>query len=426
MRETQIGLGGGSTLIIRPPALSGSAEAEVARLSAKQQSMFTEFGVSSLIAARARNDAAREAAAETRSLQTRIEAITQSDAAIGLAAGAEALKLFVADLEGTKEEDAAELPDIEAIKRAADAAETELARAEGLQESAIDGLRDLEEQDKPLAAAEAGAVSDLQNARSQLAAIETRGDFSGLAAALDDARKSAAEAAINLENAERNALAHDVADIERRIKTIDARSSAASEAKRKLETEIARLEGTVESEGGKGLAEQAAFAAEEAEAANRHLERVTQEAETLKLLRETLDAARTETSRTYVGPVARRARRHIERLLPGCDLSFSDDLALESIVRGGVSEGCANLSRGTQEQLAVLTRLAFADMLLEQGRPVSLILDDPLVYSDDARLDIMIDVIAEAAKRMQVILLTCRDRAFRHVEGQRIVLDGGR
>ncbi len=426
LHETRIGLGSGSTLIIRPPALSGSAEAEVVRLMAKQESMFAEFGVTSLIAARARNDAAREAAAEMRSLQARIDALTQPDTVLGLAAGAEALKLFMTGLKEIVEEDACELPDIEALKRAADAAESAFARAEGAQESAIDVLLDLEEQDRPLAAVEAGAASDLQNARSQLAAIEIRSDFAGLVDALDSVRKSATETAINLEDAERNASAHDAADIERRIKAIDARSSSAAQAKRKLETEIARLEGTVESEGGKGLAEQAAFAVEETDAARKHLDRVTQEAETLKLLRETLEAARAETSRTYVEPVARRARRHIERLLPGCDLSFSDDLCLENIVRGGVSERCANLSRGTQEQLAVLARLAFADMLLEQGRPVSLILDDPLVYSDDARLDIMIDVIAEASKRMQVILLTCRDRAFRHVEGKRIVIDGGR
>lgn len=55
-------------------------------------------------------------------------------------------------------------------------------------------------------------------------------------------------------------------------------------------------------------------------------------------------------------------------------------------------------------------------------RPVSLILDDPLVYSDDARLDLMIDILNEAATRMQVILLTCCDRAFRHVPGNRILL----
>ena len=93
-----------------------------------------------------------------------------------------------------------------------------------------------------------------------------------------------------------------------------------------------------------------------------------------------------------------------------------------SVIRGGVSEGCGDLSKGTQEQLAVLTRLAFADMLLEQGAPVSLILDDPLVYSDDDRLDIMIEILMEAASRMQVILLTCRDRACSIPNGNRVGL----
>lgn len=140
------------------------------------------------------------------------------------------------------------------------------------------------------------------------------------------------------------------------------------------------------------------------------------------MLRSTLNAARNETSAKFVGPVAARAKHHIERLLPGCELTFSEELSLESVIRAGMDESCASLSRGTQEQLAVLTRIAFADMLLEQGKPVSLILDDPLVYSDDARLDTMIEILLETATRMQVVLLTCRDRAFRHVAGNRIAL----
>jgi uncharacterized protein YhaN len=53
---------------------------------------------------------------------------------------------------------------------------------------------------------------------------------------------------------------------------------------------------------------------------------------------------------------------------------------------------------------------------------VSLILDDPLVYADDTRLDLMTEILTEAAQHMQVILLTCRERAFRHMIGTRLVL----
>ncbi len=223
--------------------------------------------------------------------------------------------MLAADLVEVAEEDTCTLPDVEALKRAADSAETAVARAEGAQESAIDGLRELEELDKPLAAAEAGAARDLQNAGSQLGAIESRTDFAGLELGLDGGRKAAAEASMNLEDAERDASAHDAVDIERRIKAIDARSSATAEAKRKLETEIARPRERWRARAARSR-RTGGVCREEAEAARKHFERVRQEAETLKLLRETLEAARAETSRTYVEPVARRARRYIEQLLP--------------------------------------------------------------------------------------------------------------
>jgi hypothetical protein len=138
-----------------------------------------------------------------------------------------------------------------------------------------------------------------------------------------------------------------------------------------------------------------------------------------------LAEAREEVSRSLVGPVAQRARRYTERILPGCEPVFGGDLGLATIRRGGADEDCDLLSQGTQEQLSVLSRLAFAELLREEGRPVSLILDDPLVYSDDLRLDAMIDLLAEAAQDMQVILFTCRERAFRAAPGNRVQMIGG-
>ncbi|MGY2733601.1 hypothetical protein [Sphingomonas sp. UYP23] len=72
-----------------------------------------------------------------------------------------------------------------------------------------------------------------------------------------------------------------------------------------------------------------------------------------------------------------------------------------------------------------MTRLAFADLLLEDGALRSLILEDPLVYSD-ARLETATDILLEASKRMQGILLKYRFKAFRNVMANRIVLKGAR
>ena len=413
---------GGAELVVMPAAGAASAEEALSSSLKKQQSALADLDVADLAAARARNDAARDAASELRTIAARIEATTPADENLGLAAGAAALKLFIVELADEAETGEGDLPDIAVLTTALEAADTALARAEGAQDSALAALRRAEEEDAPLATAEAGAASDLANATGQITAIESRPEFLSLAEDLARAREQTATAAVKLEEATRDATAHDASAIARKIETVDARSRAAGEARTKLEMEIARFEGTIESEGGKGLADREASAREEAEAARAAVQRVTEEAETLKLLRETLDEARDETSAKFVGPVAKRAKRHIERLLPGCDLTFSEDLMLDAVVRGGISEGCGDLSRGTQEQLAVLTRIAFADMLIEQGRPVSLILDDPLVYADDARLDLMVEILSEAAERMQVILLTCRDRAFRHVPASRLSL----
>lgn len=422
-RETRIQLGA-AELIIRPPAGLRAAETELANARDDLGAVLADHGVTSVADARARNEIARDAVANARTIEARIVGITPAVPLLGLHAGAAALKTFVGALQESAEgEGSDDEPDLDTLKMLLDEADSALARAEGVDDAASTQLRELEARSAPLMAQTAGAERDAANAVTQLAALKVKPEIARLDEALSEARQLEAAALVSLQDAERAATAHDVAALERQIAVLDKRTDVARTQRIDLEKAIAGLEARIEAEGGKGLADRAAAAQEEAEAAAANLVRVTQEAETLKLLRDTLEHARAETSRTFVGPVARRARRHIERLLPGCDPSFGEDLGLTSVVRGGRGENCSDLSRGTQEQLAVLTRLAFADMLLEQGVPVSLILDDPLVYSDDTRLDLMTEILTDAATRMQVILLTCRDRAFRHL-GNRITLTG--
>ncbi|HEX9965505.1 MAG TPA: AAA family ATPase [Allosphingosinicella sp.] len=417
--ETRIQLAS-AELIIRPPASASSAASELASALDAQKRALAAVGVPDLAAARARNDAAKAASSEMKALETQISAITPADDEIELAAGAAELKLFIAELQEVVVEERPAAPDQTGLAKALEDAESKFAKAEGVLQSAAERWQAAAAKDAPLANVEACAQRDVENAQAQLEALKQHPDFDNLEYGLTQARKDAAGAAVALAEAQRDAAAHDETAITRKMQVIDARAKSASDAKRTLETDIARLQATIDTEGGKGLADQAAEAKEELEAAAAALKRTMEEAETLKMLRSILDEARVETSQSFLGPVARRAKRHIARLLPGCDLRFSENLSLDHVIRAGVSEGCDNLSKGTQEQLAVLTRLAFADVLLEQGRPVSLILDDPLVYSDDGRLDLMTEILSEAAERMQVILLTCRERAFRHLDGNKI------
>lgn len=267
-------------------------------------------------------------------VDARIEAVTPRDELLQLTPGRDALKHFISEL--VEAEEAApqgDLPDISVLTQAAEESDKAAARAEGVQDSAIEELRLIEQEEAPLAGALVGAESDIANAVAAVEVIENRLEWASLTEDLASTHEAAAEASVKLEDAQRDAAAHDVASITRKVEVIDARTRAAGETRVRLETDIARLEGTIQSEGGLGLADRTAGANEEVEAAREALVRVTEEADTLRLLRRTLEAARNDTSAKFVGPVAIRAKRYIERLLPGCDLTFSEDLGLESVIR---------------------------------------------------------------------------------------------
>src|SRR3546814_19198961 len=100
---------------------------------------------------------------------------------------------------------------------------------------------------------------------------------------------------------------------------------------------------------------------------------------------------------------------------------FKQKTAYEMRISDWSSDVCSSDLRGTQEQLAVLTRIAFADLLIEKGKPASLMLDDALVFADDDRFEVMLDILTEAAQRMQIIILSCRTSAYRGLDANRIL-----
>jgi uncharacterized protein YhaN len=90
-------------------------------------------------------------------------------------------------------------------------------------------------------------------------------------------------------------------------------------------------------------------------------------------------------------------------LFPNSTVRIDDGFRITGVVRNGTNEEeFSRLSDGTREQVAVLTRLALAELLLEQGRPATVILDDALVFSDDDRLDRMFDILNAAARKTQI------------------------
>lgn len=288
-------------------------------------------------------------------------------------------------------------------------AEEELAAAretraslQGEYENAINHVKALEDQlgktrgekpDEALARAVTGAQEALESAR----------------AAADAARQQleAAEpetVALRLEAAH-GALANTEADIQR-----------LEQAARDLRVELRAI-------GQKGLGEDKDRLEGEVAAARARQAALNREAQAIRLLHRVLSEAERTVKETFLSPVARHIRPYLKLLLPDAELQMNEEIEIVGLRRGAVVEEFEALSVGTREQLAILTRLAFADLLREKGQPAAVILDDAIAYADSERFERMQLILRKAARNFQVIVLTCRERDYQGFGAPIIRLD---
>ncbi|KAF0097330.1 MAG: SMC domain-containing protein [Rhodospirillaceae bacterium] len=414
------------TFTVTPSESSGvAAELAYRRASEDLADSLSRAGVESVEQARSAAIRRREAETRLAGLEIRLDAASPEDKELGFSAGLEALRAGLHGLErpeavsgdsitlGHAAEAAASLA-VKARMAERGASEARDAAGEGLKAAELEGQR--------LAA----AARNAQVRHDQLVVDLTQ----GRKAATDEdlnvdattALQAQTRAKADVDEAAAAASAFSVEELQRRLVNADTRRRNVEKERVRLAGEIGRLDEAARSEGERGPAADLEVAREAEEQAQANLARLSEEADVLTLLRKILADATMETTRLYLGPVTQRIAPYVERLLPGATLELSEAMAAGGVSRGGRVEPAEQLSRGTQEQLAVLTRIAFADLLLEKNRPVSLLLDDALVYSDDGRLETMTDILSEVAGRMQVIILTCRKRAFLHLDATRVSL----
>jgi len=174
--------------------------------------------------------------------------------------------------------------------------------------------------------------------------------------------------------------------------------------------EAVELRATLDARGQRGLAEEVSSLEVEYGRVRRELEHEERQARALDLLVRTLEEALQRAREAVARPVVERLVVYLRQLIPGAEPLVDELLGLKGVRRGGVEEHFDDLSIGTREQLTVLVRLAYADLLAEAGTPVTVILDDALVNSDDERRDRMKTILYQASKRYQILLLTCHGR----------------
>lgn len=276
------------------------------------------------------------------------------------------------------------------------------------------------------AEARAGARSTLASAeRTFEAASAEAGDLTSLAARLQDLRDEQIGQRARLADAEAQCgrLEQAAPDLDMMKAALARAQSVVTQAqtsRERLREELARLNGSISTLADEGIEEQLADVRGRLTDAEARAARYGAEVATLTRLRGALDEARRNAREAYLGPVVQELQPLLSVIHPGATLEIDDGTLLPAaLTRNGQAETLDILSGGTCEQVAILTRLAFARLFTRTGTTVPVILDDALVHSDDDRIEAMFTALHRVAQDQQILVLTCRQRAFAALGGER-------
>ena len=268
------------------------------------------------------------------------------------------------------------------------------------------------------------SMDRLARFQGQVAQAEEDRSDNELQSAIKAARAALSEQETAIARIEAQRTDETLPQLKARIGRLETALQDRRDKRAKLREKIAGLKSRVEAAEGAGLDEAIEQQARELGLIEEEKGRQDREVQVLSLLLSTLRDAEQEAKEQYLSPVLTRVRPYLQLLFPGADIRIDENLHITGVVReAGYEEAFNHLSVGTQEQIAVLVRLAFAEMLVEQGRPATIVLDDALVFSDDRRMSRIFDILNMAARNVQVIAFTCREQLFEGLGGRQLSLE---
>ena len=400
----------------------------VPRARAELHAALSEVGANTLADAQILRDQRRDLEATAGAVHQELERLVPPGSALTLQPRIDELRQALEALPA--EEDTVQMPQRDHAEAALNSAQSELQKArdeERIAREAVDGR--------------ARAVSDhsvevrtLQNAvDSQTELVERRDERlrsdaeavpdQQLAAMSDTAAQAVTEQQQAVSSLEEERPASTRTQLEARISRLQTAIEQRASSLVELRIESVRLRERIEVHDSAGIDEAIERTQHELEQAIRRRDRFEREIEVLDLLADTLRAADSEARERYLAPVVNRVQPYLQMLFPNAEIAMDEDLNITGMSRmAGYEESFDNLSMGTQEQIAVLVRLAFAEMLIDQGAPAAVILDDALVFSDDQRMGMMFDILSHAAQRVQILIFTCREQLFEGLGAKQLQL----
>jgi len=383
-----------------------------------------ETGLAQALAACGAPDlaAARHALAEG----ARLDGLITNAEDMRAALAPEGLEALRAALSAARAE-AAEAPETEETEETLSDIEAALQKAKADEEQCLTRRHEAETRRAGASERRAVALAATQAAARTLEGAQAEaGDAVELAAKLmnlSEAQRAldAAQTANTATLAALRAAAPDLETTTAALKRLQSVHDQRAADTARLGTELAGVNGSIGALAEEGIEEALDEVRGREEAALARAQRYEHEVRALARLRAALEAARRAAREAYFGPVLNELEPLLAILHPGAALQIDDESLLPvALTRDGQRETLDILSGGTREQLAILTRLAFARLFARSGRPVPVILDDALVHSDDDRIEAMFTALHRVARDQQIIVLTCRQRAFASLGGERL------
>lgn len=185
---------------------------------------------------------------------------------------------------------------------------------------------------------------------------------------------------------------------------------------RDRELHLMQLQSRLQVLSAEGLEEQRAERQSEYEQWQLRHAQLQQRAEALDLLLKTLQRHRQRLTSRLQEPLQVHLQRYLDLWRRGTRLTLDETLLPREVLRAGAQlneQGdLAALSHGAREQLGLIVRLAYADLLKEAGRPTLIVLDDALTHSDAQRLEAMKRILFDAGHRHQILIFTCHPQVW--------------
>lgn len=143
--------------------------------------------------------------------------------------------------------------------------------------------------------------------------------------------------------------------------------------------------------------------------------------EALATLIEVAEGIIADVQADLTAPLRDRLISYANHLFLAASVELDAAFKPRNLLRDGVVEPVSQLSFGTREQMALLTRLGVADLMAERGVPVFLMLDDAILNADGVRLTRLKTILTMAARRYQILIFTCRPELFSDLEPSRTI-----